>query len=927
MRVENAESGPNERFRDTISTAYGPTEIWRIDGISGIDELGFSQRVILENLIRHLDGEVVTERDIEAVVRQETGDHDIAFHPSRVFLHDTNGVPVLTDLAALREAAVAAGGPASAVDVGVPSHLTVDHSVVTDFFGRPDAPALNVRREYERNAERYRFLKWGKQAFTGLEVIPPGAGIMHQINVEYLSQVIHFDRGRAYPDTVAGTDSHTTMVNGMSLLAWGVGGIEAEAAMLGLPITMLLPPVTGVRLVGELPAGVTATDLVLTVTERMRALGVVGNIVEFHGPAVAAMPVPTRCTIANMSPEFGSTSAMFPIDERTLEFLADSGRSGQHVDFVEQYAKEQGLWHDPHRTIRFDRDVTIDLSEITASVAGPRRPQDRIELSGVPRVTDDFLAARLTERAEAGTVSSAQVPSAVPTGGDEGEPRGIRDGDVAIASITSCTNTSNPMVMVAAGLLARNARDRGLKPRPWVKTSLAPGSRVVTDYLDRAGLLDALSDIGFGLVGYGCMTCIGNSGDLLPEATRAVREDGRIVASVLSGNRNFDGRINNDVGMNFLASPPLVVAYALAGSTHIDLTNDPLGTADDGTDVFLADLWPADTEIEAVVRDSVDPGTYHEVYSTIFDGDENWQMLETIPGEIFSWGEESTYIRRPPFLDAPNRGVDDIVGARALVVVGDSVTTDHICPAGRIPSVTPAGQALLERGVKPRDLNSYASRRGNWQVMRLGGFTNMHLSNRLVPYGNGGKTRSLAEEAENGTLGQGEDAEPIIRPIHEVADAAADREVPLVVFGGREYGTGSSRDWAAKVTSLLGVRAVIAESFERIHRSNLVGMGVLPLQFAGGDSIDSLGLDGTEEFTISGLDSNGSVAGSAVVRAVHPASGQTTDFTVTTRVDTELEQRYFRAGGILPYALQVSLDSAPDTEQADHPQKEGTKRA
>jgi aconitate hydratase len=960
MRVNDAEQAANGRFRETINTSYGPTDIWRIDGLSGSEYLGFSQRVILENLVRHLDGEVVTEHDIEAVLRGENGEHDIAFHPSRVFLHDTNGVPVLTDLAALRDAVVAAGSPASAIDIDVPSHLTVDHSVVTDFFARADAPALNVRREYERNAERYRFLKWGQQAFSGLKVIPPGAGIMHQINVEYLSQVIHFENGRAFPDTVAGTDSHTTMVNGMALLAWGVGGIEAEAAMLGLPITMLLPPVTGARLIGELPAGVTATDLVLTLTERMRALGVVGNIVEFHGPAVAAMSVPTRCTISNMCPEFGATSAMFPIDECTTDFLADSGRSAQHVEFVEQYAKEQGLWHDPNRAVRFDREVTVDLGEITTSLAGPRRPQDRIELGDVARVAGDFLEARtstapktettlpeaapatvaesVTEVAPATEASPPATEAGPPVSAPESETgtdpadRGVRDGDVAIASITSCTNTSNPLVMVAAGLLARNARDRGLRPKPWVKTSLAPGSRVVTDYLEKAGLLNALSDVGFGLVGYGCMTCIGNSGELLPEVAQAVREDGRIVASVLSGNRNFDGRINNDVGMNFLASPPLVVAYAFAGTIHLDLTTEPLGVSADGEDVFLADLWPNDDEIDSVVRDSVDPEIYHEVYETIFDGDENWQSLDVSGGERFDWEEESTYIRRPPFLDAPDRGISDITGARALMVLEDSVTTDHICPAGRIPSVTPAGQLLLDRGVEARNLNSFASRRGNWEVMRLGGFTNKHLINRLVPRGNGGYTRSLAEEAERGSLGTAESDAAIIRPIHEVAEAAAARDVPLVVLGGKEYGTGSSRDWAAKVTSILGVRAVVAESFERIHRSNLVGMGVLPLQFAAGDSIDSLGLDGTEVFTISGLDADGSVAESATVTAVHPATGRTAEFTVLTRVDTALEQRYFRAGGILPYALEVSLsetDSAgdelePETQLGERQHKEAT---
>ncbi|MEX0158660.1 MULTISPECIES: aconitate hydratase AcnA [unclassified Microbacterium] len=857
---------------ETLHTALGDLGIWPVDSLPETDRLPISHRIILENLLRHEDGDVVSRADIEAVL-SKAGRHDIAFHPSRVFLHDTNGVPVLTDLAAMRDAFATRGLAPEALDTTVPAHLTVDHSVVTDFFARPDAAALNVRREYERNEERYRFIKWGQQAFSSLQVVPPGAGIMHQVNVEYLASVIDVRDGLAFPDTVAGTDSHTTMVNGLAVLAWGVGGIEAEAAMLGEPVTMLIPPVVGVELVGRLRAGVTATDLVLTLTQRLRALGVVGNIVEFFGAGVTEISLATRCTIANMSPEFGSTAAMFPIDQVTLDFLLTTGRAPAHVSTVETYARRQALWHDPSRATDYDRELVVNLDDITPSIAGPRRPQDRLDLTDVP-------AAAVAALSHAHRTLTPATSTAVP------------DGAVAIAAITSCTNTSNPSVMVAAGLLARAAVARGLTPKPWVKTSLAPGSRVVTDYLERAGLLPYLEALGFSLVGYGCMTCIGNSGDLLPQAAAAVHEEGVVVASVLSGNRNFDGRINNDVGMNFLASPPLVVAYALAGSMDVDLVHGAVGVDRDGREVTLAELWPSDREIEELVSRSIDPDMYESAYATIFDGDGNWQALDAPDGHRFDWDPESTYLRRPPFLDLNRPPAGPIDGARALVYLGDSVTTDHICPAGRIPRDSPAARLLADRGVAPEDLSSYAARRGNWEVMELGGFANPRLANRLLPEGNGGRTRDVV--APDGR----------VREIAAVAADARAAGVPLIVLAGREYGTGSSRDWAAKVSRLLGIRAVIAESFERIHRSNLVGMGVLPLQFRDGMSAERLGLDGTETFDIDGVGDGPGVPRTLAVRATRATGGPAIDFTVDVRIDTSLEQRYFRAGGVLPYVLE-----------------------
>ncbi|PWV49367.1 aconitate hydratase AcnA [Nocardiopsis sp. L17-MgMaSL7] len=886
----------SHRSRRRLRTAGSNLEFFHLEAVPGVEDLPFAHKVMVENLLRHEDGDLVSTADVKAVVEGRTGSHEIAFHPSRVFLHDTNGVPVLTDLAALRDAVAERGEDPGLIDGVVPAELTVDHSVSTDFFARPDAPRLNVRREYERNGERYRFLKWGQRALSTLRVVPPGAGIMHQINVEHLARVVEVRDGLAFPDTVAGTDSHTTMVNGLSVLAWGVGGIEAEAAVLGQPVSLLIPPVVGVELVGELRPGVTATDLVLTVTERMRRLGVVGSIVEFFGPGVAATSLATRCTLANMSPEFGSTAAVFPVDQRTLDFLRLTGRGEERVLLVEAYAKEQGLWHDPAHRPRFDRTVTVDLGEIVPSLAGPRRPQDRVNLGDTAHALHRSLAE----------LDRAPVPGDVPADPGSNAASGSRDGAVAIAAITSCTNTSNPAVMVAAGLLARNAVRRGLRPRPWVKTSLAPGSRVVVDYLERADLMGDLERLGFGLVGFGCMTCIGNSGSLLPEVESAVRDRGLVVASVTSGNRNFDGRINNDVALNFLASPPLVVAFALAGTVDIDLTTEPLGTGTDGEPVMLSDLWPTEAEVDAVASASIEPSMYTEVYRTLFDGDENWRGLAVPEGSVFTWESASTYLQRPPFLELGGRHSDsshrDISGARVLQLLGDSVTTDHICPAGRVPTTSAAGTFLTGQGVAVRELNTYASRRGNWKVMKLGGFANPRLENRMTPGLPGGNAVDFGADGR----------ERVVDDVHVVADRHRDRGQALIVIGGREYGTGSSRDWAAKVTALLGVRAVIAESFERIHRSNLVGMGVLPLQFEDGQGARALGLSGEEEYTFTGMEGREEVPARLGVTARHLATGDVVEFAVRTRLDTSREQLYYRHGGLLPYILERTLKAVGD---------------
>ncbi|QUQ72453.1 aconitate hydratase AcnA [Kutzneria sp. CA-103260] len=806
--------------------------VHRLNAVPGSEVLPLSHKILLENLLRHEDVHAVTASDIETLVRGEKG--VASFSPSRVFLHDTNGVPVLTDLAALRDAVARQGGDPAAVRPRVPAHLTVDHSIATEVSARPDALRHNVDIEYGRNAERFRFLKWGER--LGLRVVPPGTGIMHQINLEYLASVVERRDGWAFPDTCAGTDSHTTMVNALGVLAWGVGGVEAEAALLGQPVSLVVPAVVGVELTGEFGPSVTATDLVLTIVETLRAHGVVGKFVEFTGLAVAGLPLAHRATIANMCPEFGATAAMFPIDDATLAYLRLTGREPEHVRFVEKYAKEQGLWPDG-TVLRYDEHLKIDLSMVTASLAGPRRPQDRVPLGEVPA----------NARAAIGSITDGRIP----------------DGAVAIAAITSCTNTSNPHVMVAAGLLARNARARGLTVKPWVKTSLAPGSKTVTEYLHRAGLSRPLNELGFQLVGYGCMTCIGNSGPLLS----GVAESGAVVASVLSGNRNFDGRVNNDVGLNYLASPPLVVAYALAGTVTHDLTSEPLGH-DNGEPVFLADLWPDDAEIDTVVTAHLTPELFRDAYADPF-GDERWAEVPAAEGDQFAWESGSTYLRRPPFLDKTAEP-GDITGARVLLLLGDSVTTDHISPAGRIPPTSCAGRYLLDQG--ETDLNTYASRRGNFEVMVRGGFGNPRLDIR------GGLTR-------NGL------------PAFEAAQSAA---APLLVIAGREYGTGSSRDWAAKATALLGVRAVLAESFERIHRANLVQLGVLPLQFADGDSAESLGLAGTEEFDLVGvLDAVDDPSRPVTVR-VRPTG---LEFEVRARLDTPLEATHYRHGGVLPYIL------------------------
>ena len=772
--------------RRVLGLGGEPFETWAVHAVPGAEDLPFSLKIVLENLLRHEDGVTVTAEDIRDLASGAGRGREVSFAPARVFLHDTNGIPVLADLAAMREAVRDLGGDPAVVDPVIPAELTVDHSVVTDVSGRPDAMALNVAREYARHEERYRFLKWGQQQFHRLAVVPPGTGIMHQINLEYLADVVVRRDGQVFPDTLVGTDSHTTMINGLGVLGWGVGGIEAEAAMLGLPVSTLVPPVVGLELTGERRPGVTATDLVLTIAELLRAHGVVGRFVEFTGPSVGAVPLADRATLANMSPEFGSTCAIFPIDRVTVDYLRFTGRDAEHVAAVERYAKEQGLWHDPAARPRFDDLVRLDLSTVEPSLAGPRRPQDRIPLAGSRSRFQSTLAELLAER----TPEAADDVRAH-------EESGLRHGAVAIAAITSCTNTSNPSVMVAAGLLARNAVAAGLAAKPWVKTSLAPGSKVVTDYLRRAGLDAPLERLGFHTVGYGCMTCIGNSGPLTPEVSQAVADRDLLVASVLSGNRNFDGRINNDVALNYLASPPLVVAYALAGSMDVDLLHEPLGVGSSGEPVHLSDLWPPDAEIEEVVRANLDPAMFADRYADVFTGEERWAQLPAGGGATFDWNPDSTYVRRPPFLDGPHpdpEPVGDITGARALAVLGDSVTTDHICPAGRIPADSPAGEFLRARG--ETDLNTYASRRGNHEVMLRGAFGNQQLRNRLVPHRRGGWTLDHLDGRE--------------KPVFEAAEHSRAAGTPLLVLAGREYGTGSSRDWAAKGTALLGVRAVLA---------------------------------------------------------------------------------------------------------------------
>ena len=856
----------------------------------GARDLPFTHKVLLENLLRTEDGANVTSDSIQALAQWDPNAEpatEIQFTPARVVMQDFTGVPVVVDLATMREAVKDLGGDPSKIEPLAPSELVIDHSVIADFFGMPDAEQRNVDLEYERNRERYQFLRWGQSAFDEFKVVPPGTGIVHQVNIESLARVIMARGGQAYPDTVVGTDSHTTMVNGLGVLGWGVGGIEAEAAMLGQPVSMLIPRVVGFKLSGEMPPGATATDLVLTITEMLRRHGVVGKFVEFYGEGVGAVPLANRATIGNMSPEYGSTVAIFPIDQATIDYLELTGRSADQIALVEAYAKEQGLWHDPNHEPRYSEYLELDLSTVEPSLAGPKRPQDRVLLSqarqSFERALDDFT----------------DEPRAEVAVDLDGERVVIRHGAVSIAAITSCTNTSNPSVMIGAGLLAKKAVERGLTRKPWVKTTLAPGSKVVTDYYEKSGLLPYLEKLGFDIVGYGCTTCIGNSGPLIPEVSAAVNERNLAVVSVLSGNRNFEGRINPDVKMNYLASPPLVVAYAIAGTMDIDLLTEPLGTDTDGQPVFLSDVWPQPEEVQQIIDASIDAQMFTSRYRDVFAGDERWRSLPTPEGEIFRWDPASTYVRKPPYFDGMGRTpdpVEDISGARVLVLLGDSVTTDHISPAGTIKADSPAGVYLTEHGVDRKDFNSYGSRRGNHEVMIRGTFANIRLRNLMLEGVEGGFTIDFTKASD------------AVVPIFDAAMAYAEHGTPLVVIAGKEYGSGSSRDWAAKGTALLGVRAVIAESYERIHRSNLIGMGVLPLQFPEGTTASSLGLEGDEVFTIRGIEqmNTGPVPQFVAVEAVGPG-GRIVEFSAVVRIDTPGEADYYRNGGILPFVLRSLL--------------------
>ncbi len=913
-------------------------EIFRLDAVEGVERLPFSLKILLENLLRNEDGVTVTADDVRALAAWDATAQpatEIQYSPARVVLQDFTGVPAVVDLAAMREAMVELGGDPSRINPLVPAELVIDHSVVADVFGVGDALQRNMELEYERNRERYAFLRWGQEAFENFKVVPPGTGIVHQVNIEYLARVVFGEEGadgvrRAYPDTLVGTDSHTTMVNGLGVLGWGVGGIEAEAAMLGQPVSMLIPRVVGFKLEGELPEGATATDLVLTITQMLREHGVVGKFVEFHGPGVAAVPLANRATIGNMSPEYGSTAAIFPIDEETLTYLRFTGRSEEQVALVEAYCKEQGLWHDPSVEADYSESLTLDLSTVEPSLAGPKRPQDRVSVAGAKDAfrtaltdfTDDEVVPVGLDAGLAKTFPASDPVAAPGTAPEDGSPPPVEvpegavteratkptevtladgtsftldHGAVAIAAITSCTNTSNPSVMIAAALLAKNAVERGLERKPWVKTTLAPGSKVVMDYYDKAGLTPYLDKLGFNLVGYGCTTCIGNSGPLIPEISDAVQEHDLAVTSVLSGNRNFEGRINPDVKMNYLASPPLVVAYALAGTMDLDLFNEPLGVGSDGQPVTLSDIWPSPAEVQEVVNQALQTEMFGEKYASVFDGDATWRSLPTPEGDTFEWEDTSTYIRKPSFFDgmtAEPTPVTDITGARVLAKLGDSVTTDHISPAGAIKLESPAGEYLTGKGVERRDFNSYGSRRGNHEVMIRGTFGNIRLRNLLAPGTEGGFTRDFTAGGE-------------VTSIYEAAEHYQAEATPLVVLAGTEYGSGSSRDWAAKGTLLLGVRAVIASSFERIHRSNLIGMGVLPLEFPDGQSADDLGLTGEETFDISGVEAinNGEVPRTVAVTATDAEGGRTT-FDAVVRIDTPGEATYYRHGGILHYVLR-----------------------
>ncbi|MER7476300.1 aconitate hydratase AcnA [Streptomyces sp. NPDC126510] len=892
--------------RSTLQVGDESYEIFRLDKVEGSARLPYSLKVLLENLLRTEDGANITADHIRALGgwdSQAQPSQEIQFTPARVIMQDFTGVPCVVDLATMREAVKELGGDPAKINPLAPAELVIDHSVIADKFGTNDAFKQNVDLEYGRNKERYQFLRWGQTAFDEFKVVPPGTGIVHQVNIEHLARVVMVREGKAYPDTLVGTDSHTTMVNGLGVLGWGVGGIEAEAAMLGQPVSMLIPRVVGFKLTGELQAGTTATDLVLTITEMLRKHGVVGKFVEFYGEGVAATSLANRATIGNMSPEFGSTAAIFPIDDETINYMRLTGRSEQQLALVEAYAKEQGLWLDPAAEPDFSEKLELDLSTVVPSIAGPKRPQDRIVLANAAEQFTQDVRNYVNDEYEASKESfpGSDAPSTIPNGtpsnpvtvtAPDGSSYEIDHGAVTVAAITSCTNTSNPYVMVAAALVAKKAVEKGLTRKPWVKTTLAPGSKVVTDYFEKAGLTPYLDKVGFNLVGYGCTTCIGNSGPLPEEVSKAVNDHDLAVTSVLSGNRNFEGRINPDVKMNYLASPPLVVAYALAGSMKVDITRDALGTDQDGNPVFLKDIWPSEAEVNDVVANAIGEDMFAKSYSDVFAGDAQWQALPIPTGNTFEWDAESTYVRKPPYFEGMAHEpspVENISGARVLAKLGDSVTTDHISPAGAIKADTPAGQYLTEHGVERRDFNSYGSRRGNHEVMIRGTFANIRLRNQIAPGTEGGYTRDFTQA----------DA-----PVSFIYDASQNYQaagIPLVVLAGKEYGSGSSRDWAAKGTALLGVKAVIAESYERIHRSNLIGMGVLPLQFPEGQTAASLGLTGEETFDFTGVEelNNGTTP-----RTVKVTTDTGVEFDAVVRIDTPGEADYYRNGGIMQYVLR-----------------------
>ena len=929
--------------KGTLDVGDRSYQVYRLSAVSdeGLDvaSLPYSLKILLENLLRTEDGSDITADDVRAVAGwdpESEPSKEIQYTPARVIMQDFTGVPAIVDLATMREAMSDLGGDPTAINPLAPAELVIDHSVIADVFGTSASFQRNVEFEYDRNKERYQFLRWGQGAFDDFKVVPPGTGIVHQVNIEHLAKVVYVRDSTsggglpvAFPDTCVGTDSHTTMVNGLGVVGWGVGGIEAEAAMLGQPVSMLIPRVVGFKLSGELPAGATATDLVLTITEMLRKHGVVGKFVEFYGTGVSSVPVANRATIGNMSPEYGSTIAIFPVDDATLTYLRLTGRDDQQLALVESYAKEQGLWHDPDAEPRYSERLELDLSTVVPSIAGPKRPQDRISItdakSAFRSVLGDYVADADDEETGYDEASAESFPASDPPShangngspppveqvpaGDRGKDRRrnpvavtlddgttfeLDHGAVAIAAITSCTNTSNPSVMIGAALLAKNAVDKGLTRKPWVKTTLAPGSKVVTDYYERAGLTPYLEKLGFNLVGYGCTTCIGNSGPLIPEVSAAVNQSDLAVAAVLSGNRNFEGRINPDIKLNYLASPPLVVAYALAGTMDIDLVNEPLGQDASGADVFLTDIWPAPADVDEIVASAITSDMFTKDYADVFAGDERWTSLPTPEGATFAWDPESTYVRKPPYFDdmpqepAP---LEDVHDARVLAKLGDSVTTDHISPAGAIKRDSPAGTYLSEHGIEPRDFNSYGSRRGNHEVMVRGTFANIRLRNQLAPGTEGGFTRNFASDGE-------------VTSIYEASEAYAAAGTPLVILAGKEYGSGSSRDWAAKGTALLGARAVIAESYERIHRSNLIGMGVLPLQYPEGENAESLGLSGEETFQITGIEAMNDGDKPETVKVKATGGSSDVEFDAVVRIDTPGELGYFRHGGIMHYVLR-----------------------